>query len=85
MAYVHLHQPLGRGGAIARADLAGGRWRKIVALFVDMGLVSVLALAIWLVLVIGTLGAALVLLLPLYPITAFFYNGLTVSGVHRGT
>jgi uncharacterized RDD family membrane protein YckC len=85
MAFVHRQPPLGHGIAIAPANLAGVRRRRLVALAVDLVLVSVLAMAIWLALVIGTLGTALVFLPPLYPITAFFYNGLTVSGVHRGT
>jgi uncharacterized RDD family membrane protein YckC len=86
MAYWHRQQPIGPGFARnAPADLAGVRWRRIAALIVDLVVVSALALAIWLVLVIGTLGLALIFLPPLYPVTAFFYNGLTVSGVYRGT
>jgi uncharacterized RDD family membrane protein YckC len=86
MAYLYRQPPIGQGFTpIVRADLAGVRWRRMAALIGDLVLVSALALAIWLILVIGTLGLALIFLPPLYPVTAFFYNGLTVSGVYRGT
>jgi uncharacterized RDD family membrane protein YckC len=70
---------------VARYNLDGVRRRRIVALLIDLLLVSILAVAIWLVLVIGTLGTAFLVLPPLYPLTAFFYNGLTVSGAGMGT
>ncbi|THD46502.1 MAG: RDD family protein [Bradyrhizobium sp.] len=44
-----------------------------------------LVFVIWFALVILTLGLALILLPPLYPFVAFFYNGLTVSGRKMGT
>jgi uncharacterized RDD family membrane protein YckC len=64
-----------------RFDLNGVRRRRMVAAFFDMLFVTFLVVAIWL----ATLGIALVLLPPLYPIIAFFYNGLTVSGSGMAT
>jgi uncharacterized RDD family membrane protein YckC len=65
--------------------LAGVRTRRIVALALDLVLVSILAAAIWIALLILTLGLSLLLLPPLYPLVAFFYNGLTVSGRKMAT
>ncbi len=64
-----------------RYDLTGVRRRRMVAAFFDMLFVTFLVIAVWL----ATLGIALVLLPPLYPIIAFFYNGLTVSGAGMST
>ena len=64
-----------------RADaLAGVRSRRILAVCFDLVLVSVLVALIWIVSIVLTLGLALLFLPPLYPIVAFFYNGLSVSG-----
>ena len=69
-----------------RADaLAGVRSRRILAVCFDFVIVSVLVALIWIVLTILTLGLALFFLPPLWPIVAFFYNGLTVSGAKMGT
>jgi uncharacterized RDD family membrane protein YckC len=69
-----------------RADaFSGVRTRRILALVLDLVLVSLLAAAIWLALLILTLGLSLILLPPLYPLVAFFYNGLTVSGAKMAT
>ncbi len=69
-----------------RADaFAGVRTRRILALVLDLVLVSFLAAAIWLALLILTLGLALILLPPLFPLVAFFYNGQTVSGAKMAT
>jgi uncharacterized RDD family membrane protein YckC len=69
-----------------RADaFAGVRTRRILALVLDLVLVSFLAAAIWLALLILTLGLSLILLPPLYPLVAFFYNGLTVSSAKMAT
>jgi uncharacterized RDD family membrane protein YckC len=65
--------------------LAGVRTRRIVALVVDLVLVSILATVIWIALLILTLGLSLFLLPPLFPLIAFFYNGLTVSGRKMAT
>jgi uncharacterized RDD family membrane protein YckC len=69
-----------------RSDaLAGVRSRRIVAFCIDIVMVSVIALFVWTALFILTLGLALFLLPPIYPLVAFFYNGLTVSGRKMGT
>ena len=69
-----------------RADaLASVRTRRILAVCFDFVVVSVLAMLLWFVLVFFTLGLALFFLPPLWPIVAFFYNGLTVSGSKMAT
>lgn len=69
-----------------RADaLSGVRTRRILAVCVDFIIVSVLVTLLWFVLVFFTLGLALFFLPPLWPIVAFFYNGLTVSGANMAT
>ena len=69
-----------------RADaLAGVRSRRILAVCFDLVLVSVLVALIWIVSIVLTLGRALLFLPPLYPIVAFFYNGLSVSGPKMAT
>ena len=69
-----------------RSDaLAGVRSRRIFAFCIDILIVSVIALFLWIALFILTLGLALFLLPPIYPLVAFFYNGLTVSGRKMGT
>jgi uncharacterized RDD family membrane protein YckC len=69
-----------------RADaLAGVRTRRVMALCVDLILVSIIAVLLWTVLLILTFGSSLFLLPPIYPLVAFFYNGLTVSGRKMGT
>ena len=71
---------------VFRSDpLAGVRTRRIVALALDLVLVSILATVIWIALLILTLGLSLLLLPPLFPLIAFFYNGLTVSGRKMAT
>jgi len=67
------------------AALAGVRARRIVALVFDLVFVSVLAFALWLALAVLTFGFSLFILPPLFPIVAFFYNGLTVSGYRMAT
>ncbi len=70
---------------VSSDPLAGVRARRIVALALDLVLVSILAFVIWVALLILTLGLSLFLLPPLYPLIAFFYNGLTVSGRKMAT
>lgn len=67
------------------AALAGVRTRRILALAVDLLVVSGLSFMIWVALAIATLGLSLFILPPLFPLIAFFYNGLTVAGPHRAT
>ena len=71
---------------VMRADaLAGVRTRRILAVCIDFVLVSLLVAAIWIVSIVLTFGLALFFLPPLFPIVAFFYNGLTVSGRNMAT
>jgi uncharacterized RDD family membrane protein YckC len=69
-----------------RSDaLAGVRTRRILAVCIDFVLVSFLVAALWIVSIVLTFGLALLFLPPLWPIVAFFYNGLTVSGYRLAT
>ena len=69
-----------------RADvLAGVRTRRIMALCIDLVLVTIIAVSLWSVLLALTLGLSLLLLPPIYPLVAFFYNGLAVSGYRMAT
>ncbi|HTZ67946.1 MAG TPA: RDD family protein [Roseiarcus sp.] len=72
--------------SVMRADaLAGVRTRRVMAVCVDFVLVSLLVTVVWLGALVLTLGLALFFLPPLWPIVAFFYNGLAVSGRHMAT
>jgi uncharacterized RDD family membrane protein YckC len=69
-----------------RADaLSGVRSRRILAVCFDLVLVSFLVALLWIASIVLTLGLALFFLPPLYPIVAFFYNGLSVSGQKMAT
>ena len=69
-----------------RADaFAGVRTRRMLAVCLDLVLVSVLVALFWTASIVLTLGLALFFLPPLWPIVAFFYNGLTVSGAKMAT
>ncbi len=71
---------------VMRADaLAGVRTRRILALCLDFTLVSLLVAVLWIVSIVLTFGFALFFLPPLWPIVAFFYNGLSVSGRKMAT
>ena len=65
--------------------LAGVRTRRIAAIVIDLFIVALLSLGIWLGLGFLSLGLLWFVLPPLFPIVAFFYNGLTISGRGRGT
>ncbi|MCI0468091.1 MAG: RDD family protein [Beijerinckiaceae bacterium] len=76
--------------ALARLNLppralAGVRTRRIAALFLDLIIVSILSFALWVALAFLTFGVSAAVLPPLFPIVAFFYNGLTVSGFAMAT
>src|ERR1700691_319300 len=63
-----------------RSDaLAGVRTRRMLAVCIDLVLVSLLVAVLWILSIVLTFGLALFFLPPLYPFVAFFYNGLTVS------
>jgi len=73
-------------GPALRADSFDGvRTRRAIAICLDLILVSIIAFAVWFVLLILTFGLSLVLLPPIFPLVAFFYNGLTVSGWRLAT
>jgi uncharacterized RDD family membrane protein YckC len=65
--------------------LEGVRTRRILALFLDLILVTFFSIAIWMTLAIVTFGLSVLILPPLFPLVAFFYNGLTVSGWRMAT
>lgn len=65
--------------------LASVRTRRIVALLFDLIFVSILSFALWIALALLTFGLSLIILPPLFPAVAFFYNGLTVSGYRMAT
>jgi uncharacterized RDD family membrane protein YckC len=67
------------------AALAGVRTRRIAALFFDLIFVSILSFSLWFALAVLTFGLSLFILPPLFPIVAFFYNGLTISGYRMAT
>jgi uncharacterized RDD family membrane protein YckC len=71
--------------AYGRDVLAGVRTRRILAFGIDIVVVTIIATVLWIVLAVVTLGLSLVLLPPIYPLVAFFYNGLTVSGRRMAT
>ncbi len=69
-----------------RSDaFAGVRTRRTVAVCLDLVIVSILVALFWTASVVLTLGLALFFLPPLFPIVAFFYNGLAVSGAGMAT
>lgn len=74
----------GRAG-LPPGALDGVRTRRMLAVCLDLVAVSILSFGLWLALLILTFGLSLVLLPPLFPFVAFFYNGLTVSGRRMAT
>ena len=67
------------------AAFSGVRTRRMVAFCLDFVLVSIVVAVLWSVLFVVTFGLSALLLPPLFPFVAFFYNGLTVSGRGMGT
>ena len=65
--------------------LEGVRTRRITAVCLDLLIVSTLSAATFLCLLILSFGMSALLLPPLFPIVAFFYNGLTISGARMAT
>lgn len=86
MTYTSPHgvMPAGRAG-LPTGALDGIRRRRITAVALDLIVVSVVAFGLWLALLVLTFGLSLVILPPLFPFVAFFYNGLTVSGPSMAT
>jgi uncharacterized RDD family membrane protein YckC len=71
--------------AIRRDALSGVRARRILAVALDLVIVGVLAAFISTALVVVTFGLSWFFFPPLFPLIAFFYNGLSVSGAKMGT
>ena len=69
----------------ARNALEGVRTRRLMALGFDFVVVSVIAAAIYVALFVLTLGFSFFFLPPLWPIVAFFYSGVTMSGPRHAT
>jgi uncharacterized RDD family membrane protein YckC len=67
------------------AAFSGVRTRRILALAIDFVVVCLLSFALWLAALLLTFGLSLFILPPLFPLVAFFYNGLTVSGWRMAT
>ncbi len=72
-------------GMLPYAALVGVRSRRMVAILFDLIFISILCFAIWLVL--GLLSFVLLwfVIPPLFPLVAFFYNGVTISGWRMAT
>ncbi len=74
------------GQAFANRDaLTGVRTRRLMALCLDFVAVSVIASLLYLALLIFTLGLSFFFLPPLWPIVAFFYSGVLMSGSRMAT
>jgi uncharacterized RDD family membrane protein YckC len=65
--------------------LASVRTRRMAALVCDLVLVSILSVTLWIALAVITFGMSLIILPPLFPAVAFFYNGFAVSGTRMAT
>lgn len=65
--------------------LSGVRTRRMIAILLDLVIVGIIVALLWLVLIVATLGLALFFMPALFPVVAFFYNGLSVSGAGMGT
>lgn len=76
--------PIGRAGLPVGA-LDSVRSRRVVAVGLDLVVVSTLSVALWIALLVLTVGLSLFILPPLFPFVAFFYNGLSVSGRRMAT
>jgi uncharacterized RDD family membrane protein YckC len=80
-----MSRPLFAPASLPSEALAGVRSRRILALCIDFVVVSCLSFLIWLALLLATFGLSLFVLPPLFPLVAFFYNGLSVSGPRMAT
>jgi uncharacterized RDD family membrane protein YckC len=77
--------PVFAGPNLPAAAFSGVRSRRIFAFCLDLVLVSILVGLLWTGLFIATLGLSALVLPPLFPFVAFFYNGFTVSGSRMAT
>ncbi len=71
--------------SIPRAALEGVRTRRILAVALDFVAVSFLSAIVYVGLLFLSFGMSLFILPPLFPLVAFFYNGLTISGSAMAT
>ena len=71
--------------SIPRAALEGVRTRRVLAVTLDFVVVSFLSGIVFVGLLFLSFGMSLFVLPPLFPLVAFFYNGLTISGAARAT
>lgn len=85
LGYSPAPQSVGTHPLLAARRLDGVRTRRVIAIGLDLILTGFLATMIFLALGFVTLGVAWLFLPPLFPIVAFFYNGLTISGWRRAT
>jgi uncharacterized RDD family membrane protein YckC len=67
------------------AALEGVRFRRMIAVSLDFFLISLMTGAIFVGLFVLSFGMSALLLPPLLPFVAFFYNGLSVSGPRMAT
>lgn len=65
--------------------LEGVRTRRVLAVALDLFLVAGLSAALFVGLLVLSFGMSAFVLPPLFPLVAFFYNGLTVSGRRMAT
>lgn len=83
--WLAFHAPGAVHCRLPAAALASVRTRRIAAFVFDLIIVSVLCFALFVALAFMTFGLSLIVLPPLLPIVAFFYNGLTISGPGMAT
>jgi uncharacterized RDD family membrane protein YckC len=72
-------------GPLPASALQGVRTRRMTAILLDLILVSFVSVGLFLGLGVLTLGVAWLILPPLFPFVAFFYNGVTISGWRHAT
>lgn len=76
-----------RGSApyIPPEALDGVRTRRVMAVGLDLIIVSGASVALFMALFVLSFGMSAIMLPPLFPLVAFLYNGLTVSGPRMAT
>lgn len=77
--------PDARASYIPPQALEGVRTRRVMAVALDLFLVTGLSVALFVGLFVLSFGMSALVLPPLFPLIAFFYNGLTVSGWRMAT
>lgn len=77
--------PTGYYPALPPQALSGVRTRRIIAICFDAIFIGIIATIIFAVLGLATFGVAWLILPPILPFVAFFYNGLTIAGSGMGT